>query len=273
MWRRVIANVVAMRAAPDARAEVVSQALFGETVQVHAQTGGWALIRTPDGYAGWVRAGSLASPISSGAPRVVSALLQPILSAPDGGQVSLLPIGSIVHEAAGDTSGEWARIEFGSSADAYISRGALADPPSKGTPIEAAALVATAKRLIGVPYLWGGRTPFGIDCSGFTQLVYGLHGTVLPRDAYQQAAWERVRPITRDEMRAGDLLFFGGDDDPRRRGITHVGMALDNGRFIHAAGGVGVTVSRVNEEPYRRLLRGCGRVQPRSLNEGVTAPA
>ncbi len=252
-----------MRASPDSKAEMVSQALFGESVEIQAQTGEWSLVRTPDGYAGWVR-GDAVVPCDAAAPaKVVTSLIEPVLDGPDGEPRGLLPLGAIVHENAqssGNTTGPWTRIHFGMAGEAFIRTAALDDPPSRAKPVSTAELAATAKRLLGVPYLWGGRTPFGIDCSGFTQLVYGLHGTVIPRDAYRQAAWEGCRRVDTDDLREGDLLFFGGDADPRRRGITHVGMALDAHRFIHSAGGIGVTISGLSDAPYGRLLRLCARV-------------
>lgn len=89
-----------------------------------------------------------------------------------------------------------------------------------------------AKLYLNSPYLWGGRTPFGVDCSGFTQMVYKLCGKILPRDAYQQAEiGEEVKLI---DSRLGDLAFFHNANNK----ITHVGLMLDNKTIIHASGKV-----------------------------------
>ena len=94
------------------------------------------------------------------------------------------------------------------------------------------------ERYLGVPYLWGGCTPLGIDCSGFVQLVWRLNGASLPRDAHQQA--ECGQEVAPGEATAGDLLFFGGESGA---GITHVAICLEGGRMIHAAGESGMPVA------------------------------
>lgn len=93
------------------------------------------------------------------------------------------------------------------------------------------ALLSTAYLFLNAPYLWGGKSPFGIDCSGFTQLVYKLNGYKLPRDAYQQV--ESGTPLSFvEEAEAGDLAFF--DNEEGR--IVHVGILLNNEQIIHASG-------------------------------------
>lgn len=110
-----------------------------------------------------------------------------------------------------------------------------------------AGLVATALRFLGVPYRWGGTSSFGIDCSGFVQLLYRLHGLYLPRDANQQAKYERMKPISRDELVPGDLLFFND--------YGHVGMAISHHEFIHASTHDQplVQISRVDEPHWTQV--------------------
>lgn len=94
-------------------------------------------------------------------------------------------------------------------------------------------LVENSFMYLNAPYLWGGKTPFGIDCSGFTQMVYKLNGFALPRDAYQQAEIGETLSFV-EEAEPGDLAFF--DDDEGN--IIHVGMVLEQGTIIHASGKV-----------------------------------
>ena len=106
--------------------------------------------------------------------------------------------------------------------------GQVSDPKQKGT---AQTIISTAYLLINAPYLWGGKNPFGIDCSGFTQLVYKLNGYKLPRDASQQV--ELGEPLSFVEE-AGDLAFFDNEEG----NIVHVGILLNNEQIIHASGSV-----------------------------------
>jgi cell wall-associated NlpC family hydrolase len=99
--------------------------------------------------------------------------------------------------------------------------------------ISAAGLMASARAYLNAPYLWGGRTAFGIDCSGFTQMVFKLNGFKLLRDAWQQA--ELGEPLSFvEESHPGDLAFFDNEEGK----ITHVGLIIENTQIIHASGKV-----------------------------------
>jgi cell wall-associated NlpC family hydrolase len=100
-------------------------------------------------------------------------------------------------------------------------------------PFTKAGIMEMAMMYLNAPYLWGGKTPFGIDCSGFTQMVYKLNGIKLKRDAYQQAEQGETLSFV-EEAEAGDLAFF--DNDEGR--IVHVGIVMDNNKIIHASGKV-----------------------------------
>jgi cell wall-associated NlpC family hydrolase len=90
-------------------------------------------------------------------------------------------------------------------------------------------MVVLGKRFLGLPYTWGGRSSFGYDCSGFVQMLMRQRGYYIPRDADVQAAWSGFAPVKRAELRAGDVLFFGSEGK-----ITHTGMYIGKGQFIHA---------------------------------------
>ena len=117
-------------------------------------------------------------------------------------------------------------------------------------------MIKIAFQYINAPYLWGGKTPLGIDCSGFTQMVYKLSGVAIPRDASEQA---KVGTIIQNlnDAEIGDLAFFNNDAGR----ITHTGIILDNGYIIHAHGKV--RVDKINEngifnldsEEYTHKLR------------------
>jgi gamma-D-glutamyl-L-lysine dipeptidyl-peptidase len=118
----------------------------------------------------------------------------------------------------------------------------------------------TAKKYLNTPYLWGGKSPFGIDCSGFTQMVFKINGYKLNRDSAQQA--KQGKSIKFNEAQAGDLAFFKNKDSK----ITHVGVLLANDKIIHASGRV--RIDNFNEEGilntetkvYTHILDGLRRI-------------
>jgi cell wall-associated NlpC family hydrolase len=116
-------------------------------------------------------------------------------------------------------------------------------------------VLETAKRFLGLPYLWGGTTPLGIDCSGFCQLAYHLHGVSLLRDSSIQYTQPGLLPVEKEGLEPGDLVFFG------RKAITHVGMVLGSGEFIHATTHLRpvVQISRLDEAHWLELYWGARR--------------
>jgi hypothetical protein len=111
------------------------------------------------------------------------------------------------------------------------------------------AIIDSAMKLLGTPYLWGGRTDAGIDCSGFIQLVYGLHRYNLPRDAWQQHAFAPCKSADIKEADYGDIVYFGPSPDK----IVHVGFYIGEGKLLHAGGNVmiqSIDVSRGGGSRY-----------------------
>ena len=119
---------------------------------------------------------------------------------------------------------------------------------------QSTGLIETAMRFLNSPYLWGGRSPFGYDCSGFTQIVYKINGVRLPRDAWQQASVGQSMDSVNDVAR-GDLVFFA-DNEGR---VVHVGLAIPPGQIIHCSGMVridaldekGIFNSKLNQYTHR----------------------
>lgn len=114
--------------------------------------------------------------------------------------------------------------------DTFTYEGSLSEPTHIGTRKE---IVNDSFLYLNAPYLWGGKSPFGIDCSGFTQMVYKINNIIIPRDAYQQAELGESYSFV-EEAQPGDLAFFDNEDGR----IVHVGILIGNNRIIHASGEV-----------------------------------
>jgi hypothetical protein len=239
----VVSAVENMYAAADESVEVVSQATLGQVVEVLDRSGTFARVRTPDRYEGWLRRDALAEYGDAGAPRYaragrvveVTSLVAYVYREPDVTSVrprTWAPLATRL-EAAGDGPGErWLAVRLPSGGTGWVQRGDVkpVDPDAprrRGSPEE---VLATARRFLGVPYLWGGMTAHGIDCSGLVSRVYHANGVELPRDAVLQFRAPGAEPVERAALQPGDLVFFGGDPGD----ITHVGLYLGDGRFINA---------------------------------------
>lgn len=230
----VRSSIAPLHAEPRVSSPQVSQRLAWHPVGILAASGDWRQVRGLDGYEGWVHAGYLAP---------VAALGREVDGWPAEARVSLgcevmgvtgssrrLPLGAFVHPEDRVTGG----------------RAPFAHELAMEFPADGAAIADSAHRLFaGAPYIWGGVTPWGCDCSGFVQSILALHGIGVPRDAWQQAAGgeEGHGPI--GSVRQGDLLFFS--DQPAGR-ISHVGLALGGMRMAHVAvGRGGFAVERLDD--------------------------
>lgn len=227
-----------MRAAPDGEVSAVSELLHGEGFDVFDITGGWCWGRTGhDGYLGWVDAAALGDPIASPSRRI-TARRAPVFAAADikSPVLDTLPFAALVD---GQPTGRFLALAAGG----FIHQRHL-DPPSAATPLSVARLFA------GAPYVWGGRTPDGVDCSGLVQAALNACGITCPRDSDQQLA-ALGAAVAFAARAAGDLVFFPG----------HVGILADGDRLFHANAFWMATV----EEPLADViarLEAAGAVTP-----------
>jgi hypothetical protein len=219
-------SIIPLRAEASDRSEIVSQVLFGEHFAVLEKDRQWSKIKLHyDGYEGWVDCKQYQEitkenfELLSKQEIALNADLVEYISVSDN---SLIPI------ALG------ASLSFLDFPEINTKRYQFEGLKASGTQAKS-NLVATAYLYLNAPYLWGGKTPFGIDCSGFTQMVYKLNGYQLLRDASQQATQGEVLSFI-EESEAGDLAFFDNEEGK----IIHVGIMLENNYIIHASGKVRV---------------------------------
>lgn len=238
-----------MHREPSRRSEQVSQGLLGERVEVLTRTRNWLKIRTPDRYEGWAASSEVAvAPQGWGPPFVqITPLWANLRFAPDSETAprTLVSVGTRLPLLRQE--GKWHGLLLPGGGTGWVEEHRIRqweEPP--GDLPAAAAIARTARRFLGVPYLWGGRSPLGIDCSGFVQMVWSLNGFSLPRDASDQA--EHGSPVEIAEALPGDLLYFA--TGKQRDRISHVAICLPRGRMIHARGSDMVRVQRRDEPLY-----------------------
>jgi gamma-D-glutamyl-L-lysine dipeptidyl-peptidase len=145
---------------------------------------------------------------------------------------TLAPLAARLEVAGSGPNQRWLEVRLPTGETGFVQAGDvkpvdLASARRRGSRDE---IVATARRFAGTPYLWGGMTVHGIDCSGLVSRVYHANGFELPRDADQQFADPNADAVGREKLEPGDLVFFGDDE----KSITHVGLYLGDGRFINA---------------------------------------
>lgn len=250
-------SIVPCRREPDSTSEMVTQLLFGEQYSVTEITDSWIRILTAyDHYPCWISAKQH--------NRLSKTSFKQLQQQPMSYSGELV---QVIHNASVSFP-----VSIGSAlpflsnnkiiVDGYSFdfEGQVCQPESKKN---AAEIIATGFLFLNAPYLWGGKSPFGIDCSGFTQLVYKLNGYQLPRDASQQV--ELGDPLSFvEEAEAGDLAFF--DNEEGR--IVHVGILLNNQQIIHASGMVRIDafdhygIFCADTKKYSHTLRVIKRIIP-----------
>ncbi|MDX1761374.1 MAG: SH3 domain-containing C40 family peptidase [Christiangramia sp.] len=259
-------------------AELVTQATLGMPVKVLKKEGSWYLIQTPDDYLAWVDYGGVepmdAEQFNSwkDSEKIIfkDAYGQSYTeSSKDSRPVSDLVAGSVL-ELMGEKAGFYS-VKYPDGREAYVSKDQAAKYSDWLSQLDQSqeSLVNTAERLMGLPYLWGGTSSKGVDCSGYTKTIYFMNGMILPRDASQQIKEGKLIDSVGDfeKLAVGDLLFFGKKaTDSTKERVVHVGMWIGNNEFIHSAGDVhissmdnkAVNFDEYNKNRYLRTKRVLG---------------
>ncbi|TDD76916.1 C40 family peptidase [Flavobacterium caseinilyticum] len=218
--------IIPLRIEPSDKSEIVSQVLFGEHFEILEQLKQWSKIKMQyDGYEGWIDSKQLQmiSEASfyqlSDEAIILNADLIEYITGPNNVLIPI-PLAS--------------SVSFINHNDINISNFDFEGTKTSGEKTKE-NLINTAFMYLNAPYLWGGKTPFGIDCSGFTQMVYKLNGYKLLRDASQQSAQGEALSFI-EESEPGDLAFFDNEEG----NIIHVGIIMDDNYIIHASGKVRV---------------------------------
>ena len=263
----VLKPVANMYAQPSEETEVVSQAIYGSDVGVIEERPGWLHVRTPDAYTGWMPAADLhrlgagdRPYASAGRVAQVESLFAHIYQEPN--VTKRRPLVTVPFEARLEVIAEpadeerWLRVRLPDDRSGWLQRG---DISFDSKPLSIEEAITLGRRFLGLPYTWGGTSSFGYDCSGFTQMLCRRRGVLIPRDADLQAVWEGAVPVKREDLKPGDLLYFGSAADH----ITHTGMYIGEGKFINATTWIQpvIQICELSEPHWSRLLVACRRLK------------
>lgn len=243
-------SVANIRSLPDHPEELATQALLGTPVKIYKKADGFYQVQTPDNYIAWVDGDGIIPMTKTQFDVWIKS--EKVIYTKEFGfsytkedefspRVSDLTAGNILINLGRE--GNFYKVKYPDGRIAFVDANdceVFSRWMSKIN-FNEVDIISKAKSFMGIPYLWGGTSAKGMDCSGFTKTVYFLNGIVLSRDASQQVNTGILLDTQNgfDNLRAGDLLFFGSrKTDTTKERITHVGIYIGNKEFIHAAGRV-----------------------------------
>lgn len=265
--------------------EMMTQALLGTPVKI-LQEDEWYRVQTPDNYISWVNYSSIYpmnkaeySSWNAADKIVVTSHYGFTYEEPDFNSQTVSDVVSGCMLKQEGIAGEFFRVSYPDGRKAYlpISDGMPEIKWLKSKDQSAESIIKTGKTLMGIPYLWGGTSAKGLDCSGFVKIAMFLNGIILPRDASQMANVGENVDITNGlgNLMPGDLLFFGIKATPEQRErVIHVAIYMGNQKFIHSQGSVHISSFNPEDKEYDqynldRLLR-ASRVLKNIASPGIS---
>jgi len=260
-WGLITLSIANIRSKPSHSSEMITQAIMGTPVRLLKDGTGWILIQTPDRYIGWTNK-SAVQQMSQAEINTWRHAGRKIFVGTEGNifcdqqrtmVLSDLTAGAIVVNISETRS--YTQVALPDGRTGFVARENWIDfSPWKDTVrLTGEGMIACGKRMMGYPYLWGGASSKGMDCSGFVKTVCFLNGVILERDASQQINHGvKVDVATGwDKLQMGDLLFFGSKQPMR---VTHVGMYIGEGEILHESGSVHINSFDKNKGNYSEDL-------------------
>ena len=281
-WGLVKLSVANIRTIPAHAGEMATQALMGTPVKILDEKGEWWLIQTPDRYIGWTNHGAVVPKTAVEMTNwkqsrrfIYNRLTGFAYTSPDK---KAMPATDLVicdlFEVTGESKG-YLQALLPDGRTVFVKKNeCLSFDEWTGKPLQISSVTQVAQQMMGVPYFWGGTSSKAVDCSGLTKTSYYSQGVVLARDASQQVRYG-IHPDFSDyqKLQPGDLIFFGSS----AQRVTHVGLCLGDGLFIHASGSSAmVRLNSLNpNEPLfdaslLKILVGSSRIANSLNTEGIT---
>jgi cell wall-associated NlpC family hydrolase len=246
----VATNLTGLYEKPTFGMPLSSELCYGTELEILVEQGRWVFARQHDGYLGWVYKPYLAEGLPPKHTHFVLTSSYGLRVQPDRESEIVTRVVSGTGVCVEETQGEWAKVVANKTGWIPASFLRAIDWLPASLEEKRKALLEDATRMVGVPYLWGGTSGNGIDCSGLARLLHRWVGVDLPRDAdMQHAAAKPVEP----PFEVGDLIFFAEGGSERK--VTHVGVSLGGWRIIHSSrGNNGVYVDNVQERESLRQI-------------------
>ena len=278
-WAQVKLSIATLRTEPKHSAEIATQGIMGAPVKVLQKADDWYRVQMADDYIAYVPESSLSFKTEAQmkawrkAKRyIVTAYDSRLVTQPRGDEtVSDLVMGNILEYKA--SQGNWLKLATPDGRVGWVDAADVAELSQwSQQPFNAAQIEKTARRMMGSSYLWGGTSTKVTDCSGLTKVSYLSNGIILQRDASQQALTGKIMKRGTDwrQYETGDLLFFGNEKTGR---VTHVGIYLRNGNYIHCSGQVKINSldPKSSQYPYLYSPLSASRIKGMVGTKGIVA--